>query len=78
MVSQGGGAGDTNAQVKVGAASYWGKGVSKDYIQARKGYNLAASKATCETREGAAKSRAAEARKLAREWQAEFEKRQKK
>jgi len=78
--------GDAAGQQLLGVAYYKGAGVPQDYVEAHKWANLAAGRATGETRETSAKQRdlvaaeltpaqIAEAQKLAREWQEQFEKR---
>ena len=64
-----------------------GQGVLQDYVEAHKWYNLAASRVTGDAQREYAEARdtltkqmtlaqIAEAQRLAREWQAAFEKRQ--
>ena len=79
--------GDANAQFNLGRLYYNGQGVPQDYVEAHRWVNLAASRAAsdkqkeyAETRDAVAKemtpAQLAEAQRLAREWQAAFEKRQ--
>ena len=80
--------GYAGAQFNLGATYYNGEGVPQDYVEAHKWRNLAASRADAEDQERYAEARdavaakmtpaqIADAQKLAREWQAAFDARQK-
>ena len=79
--------GHAAAQFNLGAMYDNGRGVPQDYVEAHKWVNLAASRATGDNQKEFAAGRdlvakkmtpaqLAEAQRLAREWQAAFEKRQ--
>ena len=79
--------GHAPAQLNLGVLYRNGEGVPQDYTEAHKWYNLAAARANGDDREQRERLRdnlaeqmtpaqLAEAQKLAREWQAGFEKRQ--
>ena len=78
--------GHAGAQYDLGVMYHSGQGVPQDDVEAHKWYNLAASRAGYLQQQGIAATRdalakkmtpaqLAEAQKLAREWQAAFEKR---
>ena len=79
--------GHAGAQTQLGLMYLDGRGVPQDFVEAHKWYNLAAARANGDDREQRERLRdnlaeqmtpaqLAEAQKLAREWQAGFEKRQ--